>query len=85
MRGEIPFDTSRDTRHLSFGHGPLFCAGAPPARPEAHVALPSLFARFDAELAVPAEEVRPFPSPAPNGVLAPPAAVTARPGAAVGL
>ncbi|TGB08644.1 cytochrome P450 [Streptomyces sp. MZ04] len=41
------FDITRtDKEHLAFGHGVHYCVGAPPARLEAAVALPALFARF---------------------------------------
>ncbi|MBO8188724.1 cytochrome P450 family protein [Streptomyces spirodelae] len=41
------FDVTREpTRHLSFGHGPHVCPGAPLSRLEALVALPALFDRF---------------------------------------
>ncbi|MDT0302488.1 cytochrome P450 [Streptomonospora wellingtoniae] len=41
------FDVGRDARgHLSFGHGPHLCLGAPLARLELNVALPRLFRRF---------------------------------------
>ncbi|WP_461027540.1 cytochrome P450 family protein [Streptomyces sparsus] len=54
------FDVTRPgTRHLSLGHGPHFCLGAPLARLEATVALEQLFTRFpDLDPAVPAEELR---------------------------
>ncbi|MCX4672119.1 cytochrome P450 [Streptomyces sp. NBC_01381] len=50
------FDLTRDTatRHLSLGHGPHFCVGAPLARMEATIALERLFTRFpDLDLAAP--------------------------------
>jgi cytochrome P450 len=41
------FDVTRPpSRHLSFGHGPHYCLGAPLARMEASTALRQLFARF---------------------------------------
>ncbi|MGY1439069.1 cytochrome P450 family protein [Streptomyces reniochalinae] len=41
------FDVTRaPIRHLSFGHGPHVCPGAPLSRLEALVALPALFERF---------------------------------------
>ncbi|MGW0121197.1 cytochrome P450 family protein [Streptomyces sp. NPDC003327] len=50
------FDVTRTVRakHLSLGHGPHYCLGAPLARMEAAVALEALFTRFPAlDLAVP--------------------------------
>ncbi|WP_329594752.1 cytochrome P450 [Streptomyces sp. NBC_01362] len=53
------FDVTRPARrtaarHLSLGHGPHYCLGAPLARMEAAVALEQLFGRFpELELAVP--------------------------------
>jgi cytochrome P450 len=41
------FDVTRPpSRHLSFGHGPHYCLGAPLARLEASTALRQLFTRF---------------------------------------
>ncbi|NSC24772.1 cytochrome P450 [Streptomyces albus subsp. chlorinus] len=62
------FDVSRTpTRHLSFGHGPHVCPGAPLSRLEALVALPALFERFPAlSLAVPASELRNKPAVTQN-------------------
>ncbi|MET9660724.1 cytochrome P450 [Streptomyces sp. NPDC006510] len=53
------FDVTRPARrtaarHLSLGHGPHYCLGAPLARMEATIALEQLFSRFpELELAVP--------------------------------
>ncbi|MFD0035235.1 cytochrome P450 [Streptomyces sp. NPDC058293] len=54
------FDVTRASaaRHLSLGHGPHYCLGAPLARLEATVALERLFARFpDLDLAAPDAEL----------------------------
>ncbi|MFI8100587.1 cytochrome P450 [Streptomyces sp. NPDC086023] len=54
------FDVTRTTgtRHLSLGHGPHYCLGAPLARMEAVIALRALFTRFpDLGLAVPDAEL----------------------------
>ncbi|SEE47786.1 Cytochrome P450 [Streptomyces sp. 2112.3] len=59
------FDVTRRpaARHLSFGHGPHYCPGAPLARLEATVALEALFTRYPAlDLAVPDAELPPHPS-----------------------
>ncbi|MFF2022994.1 cytochrome P450 [Streptomyces sp. NPDC058171] len=72
------FDAGRATRHLSFGHGPHFCVGAPLARLEAHIALPAFFDRFDPVLAVPRDEIEPIASLALNGVRTVPALVRPR-------
>ncbi|HEV2371211.1 MAG TPA: cytochrome P450 [Streptosporangiaceae bacterium] len=57
------FDVTRpDKEHLTFGHGPHFCLGAPLARMEARIALSALFERFpDMTLAVAPEELKPSP------------------------
>jgi cytochrome P450 len=53
------FDLTRDSsRHLSFGHGPHYCLGAPLARLEASVAIERLFTRFPhLDIAVPDDEL----------------------------
>ncbi|MEU8619572.1 cytochrome P450 [Streptomyces sp. NPDC048623] len=54
------FDVTRGqtVKHLSLGHGPHFCLGAPLARMEATLALEALFTRFpDLGLAVPEAEL----------------------------
>ncbi|WP_260636109.1 cytochrome P450 family protein [Streptomyces angustmyceticus] len=59
------FDVARRpaARHLSFGHGPHYCLGAPLARLEATVALEALFTRYPAlDLAVPDAELPPHRS-----------------------
>jgi cytochrome P450 len=55
------FDLARaDNPHVTFGHGPHFCIGAPLARIELQVLFGTLFQRFPAlRLAVPAEQLRP--------------------------
>lgn len=46
--------------HLSFGHGPYFCLGAPLARMELQVLFASLVGRFPSlRLAAPVEDLRP--------------------------
>ncbi|MGW8377439.1 cytochrome P450 [Streptomyces sp. ODS28] len=63
------FDVTRPppNRHLSFGHGPHVCPGAPLSRLEAKVALPALFARFpEMSLAVPASDLRNKPAVTQN-------------------
>ncbi|MCI2423602.1 cytochrome P450 [Saccharopolyspora sp. K220] len=63
------FDIARPNKsHLTFGHGPHFCVGAPLARMEAGIALPALFDRFpELSLAVPPEQLRPLESFIANG------------------
>ncbi|MEU7322587.1 cytochrome P450 [Streptomyces griseoviridis] len=64
------FDVARATsgEHLSFGHGPHYCAGASLALLEAVTALRMLFERYpDLRLAVPASELRPLTSFISNG------------------
>ncbi|MFI8911443.1 cytochrome P450 [Streptomyces sp. NPDC053513] len=54
------FDITRagTVKHLSLGHGPHYCLGAPLARMEAAIALEVLFTRFpDLDLAVPEAEL----------------------------
>ncbi|MFI0927197.1 cytochrome P450 [Streptomyces sp. NPDC021012] len=54
------FDITRTAtaKHLSLGHGPHYCLGAPLARMEAAIALEALFTRFpDLDLAVPEAEL----------------------------
>ncbi|MQS10034.1 cytochrome P450 family protein [Streptomyces alkaliphilus] len=63
------FDITRTTpiRHMSFGHGPHICPGAPLSRLEAGIALPALFQRFpDMALAVPDSELRNKPAVTQN-------------------
>ncbi|WP_370369485.1 cytochrome P450 [Catenulispora sp. GP43] len=54
------FDIHRpDRRHMSFGQGPHFCAGAPLARLELRIGLSTLFGAFpELRLTVPAEELQ---------------------------
>ncbi|MER7049359.1 cytochrome P450 family protein [Streptomyces jumonjinensis] len=59
------FDVTRQggARHLSLGHGPHFCLGAPLARMEGAIALEALFTRFpDLDLALPEAELPRHPS-----------------------
>ncbi|MFI1975782.1 MULTISPECIES: cytochrome P450 family protein [Streptomyces] len=54
------FDITRTpaAKHLSLGHGPHYCLGAPLARMEAAIALEALFTRFpDLDLALPESEL----------------------------
>ncbi|MEU5839031.1 cytochrome P450 [Streptomyces diacarni] len=62
------FDVTRTpTRHLSFGHGPHVCPGAPLSRLEALVALPALFERFPGlSLAVDPAQLRNKPAVTQN-------------------
>ncbi|GAB2678354.1 cytochrome P450 [Saccharopolyspora gloriosae] len=63
------FDITReDKEHLTFGHGTHFCLGSSLARLESALALPALFDRYpNLSLAVPAAELRPYPSFISNG------------------
>ncbi|MFF8289494.1 cytochrome P450 [Streptomyces sp. NPDC016309] len=57
------------SRHLSLGHGPHYCLGAPLARLEATVALERLFTRFPGlDLAVPESRLPRVPSFVGNSV-----------------
>ncbi|GAA1936926.1 cytochrome P450 [Streptomyces sodiiphilus] len=63
------FDITRETpiRHMSFGHGPHVCPGAPLSRLEAGIALPALYERFPRlALAVPDEKLRNKPAVTQN-------------------
>ncbi|MDK1474311.1 cytochrome P450 [Streptomyces sp. 549] len=73
------FDVARAAaRHLSLGHGPHFCLGAPLARMEATVALERLFTRYpDLDLAVPEQELRRHASFVGNSVSRLPVRLTA--------
>ncbi|MGH2354921.1 MAG: cytochrome P450 [Chloroflexota bacterium] len=55
------FDMTREANpHLTFGHGPHYCIGAPLARIELQAVFGTLFQRFPTlRLAVPVEELRP--------------------------
>ncbi|MEE1816156.1 cytochrome P450 [Streptomyces sp. SP18ES09] len=67
------FDITRTTgaKHLSLGHGPHYCLGAPLARAEAAIALEALFTRFPAlDLAVPEAELTPHAGFVGNSVRA---------------
>ncbi|NMO53380.1 cytochrome P450 [Actinoplanes sp. TBRC 11911] len=74
------FDIDRERReHLSFGHGPHYCLGAPLARVEGQIALARLFERFpDLKLTVAPHEIRYSPSLFTYGPLSVPVS-TARP------
>jgi pentalenolactone synthase len=54
------FDVTRQGEaHLSFGHGPHYCLGAPLARMELQAVFSQLLARFPTmRLAVPVEQLR---------------------------
>ncbi|MFC8274275.1 cytochrome P450 [Streptomyces sp. NPDC057271] len=67
------FDITRvpAAKHLSLGHGPHYCLGAPLARMEATIALEALFTRFpDLDLAVPEEDLKRHASFVGNSVRA---------------
>ncbi|MFE7516026.1 cytochrome P450 [Streptomyces sp. NPDC057540] len=62
---------AREAKHLSLGHGPHYCLGAPLARMEAAIALEALFTRFpDLDLAVPESELAPHAGFVGNSVRA---------------
>jgi pentalenolactone synthase len=55
------FDVTREENpHLTFGHGPHFCLGAPLARIELQTVFGTMFRRFPTlRLAAPVEQLRP--------------------------
>ncbi|MFE7775029.1 cytochrome P450 [Streptomyces sp. NPDC057445] len=56
--GRFDITRSSASRHLSLGHGPHYCLGAPLARMEATIALERLFTRFPGlDLALPEAEL----------------------------
>lgn len=63
------FDPTRENKnHMAFGYGPHRCPGAPLARLEAQVALPTLFQRFpQMKLAVSPDELGTVPGFIANG------------------
>lgn len=61
----------RPGRHVGFGYGPHVCLGAALARLEGAIAVSSVLRRFPSlRLAVPAEELRWWPSPISRGLYA---------------
>ncbi|MFE7560509.1 cytochrome P450 [Kitasatospora sp. NPDC057500] len=62
------FDVTRQVKdHLSFGHGPHFCLGAPLARLETRTALRALFDRFPNLVLAPDADLEPVDSLISNG------------------